>query len=96
MTSLSKKDKRLNLVLNSIHEYFWGFGLAFHSIYAIVPLFLKSLGAPDAVTISVAGLFSILVATPQFLTTILLKFKIIKNKKSSIILKLILLKIVFF
>ena len=71
MESLSKQDKKQNLILNILHEYFWGFGLAFHSIYAIVPLFLKSLGAPDAISISVAGLFSILVAMPQFLTTIL-------------------------
>ena len=71
MGSLSKQDNKQNLILNILHEYFWGFGLAFHSIYAIVPLFLKSLGAPDAISISVAGLFSILVAMPQFLTTIL-------------------------
>lgn len=71
MGNLSKSDKRRNLALNSIHEYFWGFGLAFHSVYAAVPLFLKTLGAPDAVIVSIAGLFSILVAMPQFLTTIL-------------------------
>ena len=68
---LTNKERKHNLFLNIFHEYFWGFGLAFHSTYAIVPLFLKSLGAPDGVVISVAGLFSILVAMPQFLTTIL-------------------------
>jgi len=68
---LKNKERKHNLFLNIFHEYFWGFGLAFHSTYAIVPLFLKSLGAPDGVVISVAGLFSILVALPQFLTTIL-------------------------
>jgi MFS family permease len=71
MGRLTKKDHRQNLVLNVFHEYFWGFGLAFHTVYAIVPLFLKSLGAPNGVVISVAGLFSILVALPQFLTTVL-------------------------
>ncbi len=71
MTKLSKSDKRRNLTLNSIHEYFWGFGLAFHSVYAVVPLFLKALGAPDLVVVSVAGLFSILIAIPEFFTTVL-------------------------
>jgi len=71
MAGLSKKDKRRNLTLNSLHEYFWGFGLAFHSVYAVIPLFLKTLGAPDAVVVSIAGLFSILMAAPEFLTTIL-------------------------
>ena len=66
MEKLTKKDHKQNLVLNIFHEYFWGFGLAFHTVYAIVPLFLKSLGAPNGVVISVAGLFSILVALPQF------------------------------
>ena len=68
---LTNKERKQNLTLNIFHEYFWGFGLAFNSTYAIVPLFLKSLGAPNGVVISVAGLFSILVALPQFLTTIL-------------------------
>jgi MFS family permease len=71
MERLTKKDHRQNLILNIFHEYFWGFGLAFHTTYAIIPLFLKSLGAPNGVVISVAGLFSILVALPQFLTTVL-------------------------
>lgn len=71
MERLTKKDHRQNLILNVLHEYFWGFGLAFHTTYAIVPLFLKSLGAPNGIVISVAGLFSILVALPQFLTTVL-------------------------
>ncbi len=71
MERLTKKDHRQNLILNVFHEYFWGFGLAFHTTYAIVPLFLKSLGAPNGIVISVAGLFSILVALPQFLTTVL-------------------------
>ncbi|MCJ7801177.1 MAG: hypothetical protein MUP82_02335, partial [Candidatus Marinimicrobia bacterium] len=75
MERLTKKDHRQNLVLNIFHEYFWGFGLAFHTVYAIVPLFLKSLGAPNGVVISVAGLFSILVALPQFLTTVLSRNK---------------------
>lgn len=71
MTGLSKRDKRNNLILNSSHEYLWGFGLAFHSTYAIIPLFLKMLGAPNAIVISVAGLYSVLVAIPEFLTTVL-------------------------
>jgi MFS family permease len=71
MVPLSKTDKSRNLTYNVLHEYFWGFGLAFHSTYAVVPLFLKTLGAPDGVIVSIAGLFSILIAMPQFLTTIL-------------------------
>lgn len=68
MPDLSKKDLRKNLTLNSIHEFSWGFGMAFHTTYAIVPLFLKQLGAPSAVVISVAGLFAFLFAIPQLIS----------------------------
>jgi AAHS family 3-hydroxyphenylpropionic acid transporter len=68
MSDLSKKDLRKNLILNSIHEFSWGFGMAFHTTYAIVPLFLKQLGAPSAVVISVAGLFAFLFAIPQLIS----------------------------
>ncbi len=68
MPDLSKKDLNKNLVLNSVHEFSWGFGMAFHTTYAIVPLFLKQLGAPSAVVLSVAGLFAILFAIPQLIS----------------------------
>jgi len=47
---------------------FWGFGMAFHTTYAIIPLFLKRLGAPDVIVASVAGVFVIAAAIPQILT----------------------------
>ncbi len=68
---LSKSQLRKNLLLNSVHEYCWGFGIAFHNTYAVVPLFLYKLGAPKIVILSVAGLFSVLLALPQFVTAIL-------------------------
>ena len=71
MVELSKKNLTRNLYLNCIHEFSWGFGIAFHTTYAVIPLFLKKLGAPDAVIISVAGLFSILIAFPMLFTAIL-------------------------
>ena len=71
MVELSKKNLTRNLYLNCIHEFSWGFGIAFHTTYAVIPLFLKKLGAPDAVIISVAGLFSVLIAFPMLFTAIL-------------------------
>ena len=65
-----KKDKH-NLILNCAHEFFWGIGLSFHTVYAIIPLFLKQLGAPPGICLSVAGLWSILVAFPQLFTAII-------------------------
>ncbi len=84
MTEFSSKDHRHNLILNLFHELGWGFGIAFHTTYAIVPLFLKSLGAPDTVIVSIAGLFAILVAIPQLFSALM--GRNIKNiKKISLI-----------
>ena len=71
MEKLSRRDLRHNLKLNSAHEFCWGFGMAFHTIYAIVPLFLKQLGAPTGVVVSVAGLFAILMALPQLFSALI-------------------------
>ncbi len=65
MTELSLGDQRRNLFFNCVHEGAWGFAVAFHNVYSIIPLFLSQLGAPQPVIISVAGLFSILMAIPQ-------------------------------
>ena len=70
MPGVSNKDDRHNLILNCLHEFSWGFGIAFHTLYAIIPLFLKQLGAPQGICLSVAGLWSILVAFPQLFTAI--------------------------
>ncbi len=70
MERLSKRDLKHNLTLNSAHEFCWGFGMAFHTTYAIVPLFLKQLGAPAGVVVSVAGLFAILMALPQLFSAL--------------------------
>ncbi len=71
MERLSKHDLKHNLTLNSAHEFCWGFGMAFHTTYAIVPLFLKQLGAPAGVVVSVAGLFAILMALPQLFSALM-------------------------
>lgn len=65
---LTPQDHRRNLVFNSIHELFWGFGMAFHTTFAVIPLFLKTLGAPDIIVASVAGVFVIAAAVPQIFT----------------------------
>ena len=84
MVELTKNNLSRNLYLNCIHEFSWGFGIAFHTTYAIIPLFLKKLGAPDAAIISVAGLFSILIAFPMFFSAIL--GRNIRNIKKAVFL----------
>lgn len=71
MSVFNYQDHKHNLTLNCGHEFFWGFGIAFNTTYAVVPLFLKQLGAPNAIVASVAGLFSILIALPQLLSAML-------------------------
>lgn len=66
--SLTPRHHRKNLIFNSIHESFWGFGIAFHSIYAVVPLFLSELEAPTMVIGSVVGVFTACTAIPQIVT----------------------------
>lgn len=83
MTDLSRSDLNRNLVFNSIHECSWGFGMAFHTTYAIIPLFLNQLGAPTAVVISVAGLFAILFAVPQFAAAVFTRN--LRNLKAAVI-----------
>lgn len=63
--NFTSADHNHNLVVNSVHEMVWGFGMAFHSSYAVIPLFLKLLGAPNIVIGSVAGVFTIGIAIPQ-------------------------------
>lgn len=81
---LTPAQLRQNLFLNCGHEFFWGFAVAFHATYAVVPLFLHKLGAPSAVVLSVAGLFSILLALPQFFSAIMSRN--IHNHKLAVIL----------
>ena len=42
MKDLSLQEHYQNQNFNVIHEFFWGFGTAFHTVYAVVPLFLKN------------------------------------------------------
>ena len=70
MNKIKNKNDKHNLLLNSAHEFFWGLGLSFHTVYAIIPLFLKQLGAPQGICLSIAGLWSILVAFPQLFTAV--------------------------
>lgn len=58
-------NHRHNLICNAIHEAIWGFGIAFHTTYAVVPLFLKMLDAPPIIIGSVAGVFTACAAIPQ-------------------------------
>ena len=71
MKALSLKDHYKNQKFNNLHEFFWGFGTAFHTVYAVVPLFLKELGAPNVIATSSAGLFSIIIAMPMLFTAAL-------------------------
>ena len=70
MNKIKNKDDKHNLLLNCAHEFFWGLGISFHTVYAIIPLFLKQLGAPQGICLSIAGLWSILVAFPQLFTAV--------------------------
>ena len=79
--NFSIDDHNHNLKYNIAHEFFWGFGVAFHTIYAIVPLFLKELGAPEYIGISTAGLFSITIALPTLFIAALAR-NIINIKKA--------------
>ncbi|MCH7612970.1 MAG: MFS transporter [Candidatus Marinimicrobia bacterium] len=83
MVNLTPKKLKQNLFYNCIHEFSWGLGIAFHSTYAVIPLFLKKLGAPDAVIISIAGLFSILLAFPMLFSAAL--GRNIRNIKKAVI-----------
>ena len=60
-----------NQRFNNIHEFFWGFGSSFHTVYAVVPLLLKKLGAPEVIATSSAGIFSIIIAVPMLITAAL-------------------------
>ena len=60
MRNLSLKDHYQNQKFNNLHEFFWGFGSAFHTVYAVVPLFLKELGSPEVIATSSSGFFSII------------------------------------
>ncbi len=94
MTNFTQQDHRHNLILNLFHEFTWGFGIAFHTIYAIVPLFLKSLGAPDIIIVSTAGLFAILVAIPQLFSALM--GRNIKNiKRASLLIHGLPISVVF-
>ena len=68
-----------NQKFNNIHEFFWGFGSSFHTVYAVVPLFLKELGAPEVIATSSAGIFSIIISLPMLIIAALTR-KIINTK----------------
>ena len=84
MTELTLADHNHNLRYNIFHEFFWGFGVAFHTIYAVIPLFLRTLGAPESIAMSSAGLFSILIALPMLIIAAL--GRNIRNIKRAVIL----------
>ena len=84
MTEFTLRDHNHNLKYNLMHEFCWGFGIAFHTIYAIVPLFLRELGAPESVAVSTAGLFAVLIALPTLFTAAL--GRNIRNIKRAVIL----------
>ena len=95
MNELDIKDHKRNQTYNIIHEFFWGFGSAFHTIYAVVPLFLKKLGAPEAIAMSSTGLFSVLIAIPMLITAALSR-NIVNLKKAVISVHCLILTVSFF
>ena len=95
MNDLNLKDHKHNQTYNIIHEFFWGFGSAFHTIYAVVPLFLKKLGAPEAIAMSSTGLFSVLIAIPMLLTAAVSR-NIVNLKKAVISVHCLILTVSFF
>ena len=94
MPEFTLEDHNHNLRYNLIHEFFWGFGIAFHTIYAVVPLFLRNLGAPESIAISSAGLFNILIALPMLAIAAL--GRNIHNIKRAVILVHCLILVVVF
>ena len=95
MNELDIKDHNRNQIYNIIHEFFWGFGSAFHTVYAVVPLFLKKLGAPEAIAMSSTGLFSVLIAIPMLITAALSR-NILNLKKAVISVHCLILTVSFF
>lgn len=95
MKGLSLKDHYKNQKFNNLHEFFWGFGTAFHTVYAVVPLFLKELGAPNVIATSSAGLFSIIIAMPMLFTAALTR-NVTNMKKMVISAHCIILVVTFF
>ena len=95
MKDLSLKEHYQNQNFNIIHEFFWGFGTAFHTVYAVVPLFLKKLGAPEAIAVSSTGMFSVLVAIPMLITAALTR-NIVSLKKAVIYVHCLILIVSFF
>ena len=94
MEDLSLKDHYHNQNFNIVHEFFWGFGTAFHTVYAVVPLFLKKLGAPEAIAVSSTGMFSVLVAIPMLITAALSR-NIVSLKKAVIYVHCLILIVSF-
>jgi len=94
MTDFTLNDHNHNLKYNLIHEFFWGFGIAFHTLYAVVPLFLRELGAPESIAVSTTGLFSILIALPTFIIATLGR-NIHHIKKAVILTHIIILMVAF-
>ena len=84
MAEFTLQDHNHNLQYNLLHEFCWGFGVGFHTLYAIVPLYLRELGAPESIAVSTAGLFSILIALPTLLIAAL--GRNIRNIKRAVIL----------
>ena len=95
MSGLSLKDHYKNQKFNNLHEFFWGFGTAFHTVYAVVPLFLKELGAPNVIATSSAGLFSIIIAMPMLFTAALTR-NVTNTKKMVISAHCTILIVAFF
>ena len=95
MSGLSLKDHYKNQKFNNLHEFFWGFGTAFHTVYAVVPLFLKELGAPNVIATSSAGLFSIIIAMPMLFTAALTR-NVTNMKKMVISAHCTILVVTFF
>lgn len=58
--------------------------MAFHTVYAVIPLFLRELGAPSGIAVSIGGFFSFLIAAPQLTAAVL--GRNIRNLKLAVLL----------
>jgi len=94
VNNLSINDHNHNLRYNLAHEFFWGFGVAFHTLYAVVPLFLRELSAPEYIVVSTAGIFSITIALPTLFSAAFGR-NIKDIKKSVIMVHCIILLVTF-
>ncbi len=73
MADLRKQNHIRNTVFNALGEGFWGFGMAFHNINSVIPVFLAQMGAPAWLIGLIPGGFILLLALPQLVSATLFR-----------------------